>query len=97
MFLILIIIFILILVYYYDQLTEADQELYKNFALIISERWQNEVAETVFESVNIETDKIEQKKKAKQKQRFDDDEKGLPIFCIILFLFNNSFLIQKTI
>ncbi|KAL6958105.1 Beta-adrenergic receptor kinase 2 [Sarracenia purpurea var. burkii] len=35
----------------------------------------NEVAETVFESVNLETDKIEQKKKAKQKQRFDDDEK----------------------
>lgn len=59
------------------QLTDADQELYKNFALVISERWQNEVAETVFESVNIETDKLEQKKKAKQKQRFNDDEKGL--------------------
>lgn len=57
------------------KLTEADQELYKNFPLTISERWQNEVAETVFESVNLETDKMEQKKKAKQKQRFDDDEK----------------------
>ena len=25
------------------KLTEADQELYKNFPLVISERWQNEV------------------------------------------------------
>lgn len=79
------------------KLTEADQELYKYFALTISERWTNtilsqisfqnkrispknfrwqqEVAETVFETVNLETDKIEQKKKSKQKQRFDADEK----------------------
>ena len=27
------------------KLTEADQELYKNFPLVISERWQNEVTE----------------------------------------------------
>lgn len=38
-------------------------------------RWQQEVSETVFETVNNETDKVEQKKKAKQKQRFDVDEK----------------------
>ncbi|KAI5694822.1 hypothetical protein M8J75_006102 [Diaphorina citri] len=37
--------------------------------------WQNEVAETVLETINLETDKIEQKKKAKQKARFNDDEK----------------------
>ncbi|KAI5697884.1 hypothetical protein M8J77_016423, partial [Diaphorina citri] len=58
------------------KLTEADQDLYKNFPLTISERWQNEVAETVLETINLETDKIEQKKKAKQKARFNDDEKG---------------------
>ncbi|XP_033325549.1 G protein-coupled receptor kinase 1 isoform X1 [Megalopta genalis] len=58
------------------KLTEADQELYKDFPLVISERWQAEVAETVFETVNVETDKIESKKKSKQKQRFDTDEKG---------------------
>ncbi|XP_018788744.1 PREDICTED: G protein-coupled receptor kinase 1 [Bactrocera latifrons] len=57
------------------KLTDSDQELYKFFPLTISERWQQEIAETVFESVNIETDKIEQKKKAKQKQHFDADEK----------------------
>ncbi|KAI5718718.1 hypothetical protein M8J77_025778 [Diaphorina citri] len=57
------------------KLTEADQDLYKNFPLTISERWQNEVAETVLETINLETDKIEQKKKAKQKARFNDDEK----------------------
>ena len=28
------------------KLTEADQELYKNFPLVISERWQNEVSGT---------------------------------------------------
>ena len=27
------------------KLTEADQELYKNFPLVISERWQNEVGD----------------------------------------------------
>uniref|UniRef100_A0A6B2EBJ6 G protein-coupled receptor kinase n=1 Tax=Phlebotomus kandelakii TaxID=1109342 RepID=A0A6B2EBJ6_9DIPT len=57
------------------KLTEADQELYRYFPLTISERWQQEVAETVFETVNNEADKVENKKKAKQKQRFDADEK----------------------
>lgn len=38
-------------------------------------RWQQEVAETVFETVNLEADKSEQKRKSKQKQRFDADEK----------------------
>ncbi|KOX67318.1 G protein-coupled receptor kinase 1 [Melipona quadrifasciata] len=59
------------------KLTDADQELYKNFPLTISERWQAEVAETVFETINNEADKLENKKKAKQKQRFDADEKGV--------------------
>ncbi|GLH01043.1 Serine/threonine-protein kinase Warts [Gryllus bimaculatus] len=57
------------------KLTEADQDLYKNFPLVISERWQAEVAETVFETINQEADKVEQKRKAKQKQKFDADEK----------------------
>lgn len=50
---------------------------YKDFPLVISERWQSEVAETVFETINQEADKMEQKKKAKQKQKFDADEKGM--------------------
>ncbi|XP_011691816.1 PREDICTED: G protein-coupled receptor kinase 1 isoform X1 [Wasmannia auropunctata] len=58
------------------KLTDADQELYKDFTVVISERWQAEVAETVFETINNEADKLENKKKAKQKQRFDTDEKG---------------------
>ncbi|XP_035788713.1 G protein-coupled receptor kinase 1-like isoform X2 [Anopheles albimanus] len=57
------------------KLTDQDQELYRYFPLTISERWQQEVAETVFETVNTEADKLEQKRKAKQKQRFDADEK----------------------
>merc|ERR1711971_357702 len=50
------------------KLTEADQELYKNFPLVISERWQNEVADTVFHTINHDYDKIEAKKRAKQKK-----------------------------
>ncbi|KAK3858041.1 hypothetical protein Pcinc_035739 [Petrolisthes cinctipes] len=57
------------------QLTEADQELYKNFPLVISERWQTEVAETVFDTVNQEADKTEHKRRAKHKFKFDADEK----------------------
>ncbi|XP_060605265.1 beta-adrenergic receptor kinase 2-like isoform X1 [Ruditapes philippinarum] len=62
------------------KLTEADQELYKNFPMVVSERWQQEVAETVFEAINTETDKIEQKKK--QKPRIDELEDG-PTDCIV--------------
>lgn len=58
----------------YKQLTEADQELYKNFPLVVSERWQQEVAETVFETINADTDKIEQKKK--NKPRIDEMEEN---------------------
>uniref|UniRef100_A0ABD2WF83 G protein-coupled receptor kinase n=1 Tax=Trichogramma kaykai TaxID=54128 RepID=A0ABD2WF83_9HYME len=57
------------------KLTDADQDLYKNFPLVISERWQAEVAETVFETINNEADKVENKRKAK-KVRFEPDEKG---------------------
>ncbi|UYV84956.1 ADRBK2 [Cordylochernes scorpioides] len=63
------------------KLTEADQELYKNFPVVISEKWQQEIAETVFETVNQETDKLEQKKRAKMKMKFDD-EKGKYNFSI---------------
>lgn len=38
-------------------------------------RWQQEVSETVFETVNFEADKVELKRKSKQKNRFDADEK----------------------
>lgn len=40
------------------KLTDADQDLYKNFPLTISERWQAEVAETVLETINNEADKV---------------------------------------
>lgn len=48
------------------KLSEADQELYKNFPVTISERWQQEIAETIFETVNQEHDKLEMKRKAKK-------------------------------
>ncbi len=67
--------------------------MYKNFPIVISERWQQEITgkiklkylffvifsvfvETVFDTVNQETDKIEQKRRAKFKQNnIYDDEK----------------------
>lgn len=49
------------------KLTDADQELYKNFPLVVSERWQHEVAETVFDAINTDTDKAELKRKQKPK------------------------------
>ncbi|XP_076069167.1 G protein-coupled receptor kinase 1 isoform X1 [Oratosquilla oratoria] len=57
------------------KLTETDQDLYKNFPLVISERWQTEVAETVFDTINLEADKMEHKRRAKHKFKFDTDEK----------------------
>ncbi|XP_045036572.1 G protein-coupled receptor kinase 1 isoform X2 [Daphnia magna] len=56
------------------KLTEKDQELYQNFPLVISERWQAEVSDTVFETINQEADKAEAKKKSKHR-KFDLDEK----------------------
>lgn len=58
------------------KLSEADQEIYKDFSIVISEKWQLEIIETVFDTVNAETDKIEMKRRAKMKQNFYDDEKS---------------------
>lgn len=56
------------------KLTDADQELYREFPAVISERWQQEITETVFETINQETDKIEAKKKAKMRKLFEDEK-----------------------
>ncbi|KFO34854.1 Beta-adrenergic receptor kinase 2 [Fukomys damarensis] len=56
------------------KLLDCDQELYKNFPLVISERWQQEVTETVYEAVNADTDKIEARKRAKNKQLGHEEE-----------------------
>lgn len=61
------------------QLLDSDQELYKNFPLVISERWQQEVAETVYEAVNSDTDKNEARKRAKNKQQ--GHEEGEVLTC----------------
>lgn len=57
------------------KLTEADQELYKSFPLVISERWQNEVSETVFDTINHDYDKKEQNRTKQKKAKFGSDEK----------------------
>ncbi|KAJ1367795.1 G protein-coupled receptor kinase 2 [Parelaphostrongylus tenuis] len=57
------------------KLSDSDNELYKNFNIVISERWQNEIAETIFEVVNQDADKAESKKRSKQKAKMSVDEK----------------------
>jgi beta-adrenergic-receptor kinase len=55
----------------------------------VSERWQQEVAETVFDAINAETDKTEQKRK--QKPRIEDAEESCKcdqsqyIYCCEIF------------
>ncbi|BFZ18871.1 hypothetical protein BsWGS_21911 [Bradybaena similaris] len=63
------------------KLTESDQDLYRNFPLVVSERWQHEVADTVFETVNADTDKLEQKRK--QKPKGDEVDLAGPTDCIV--------------
>lgn len=58
------------------KLLESDQQLYENFTLTVSDRWQQEITETVFETVNNETDKLEMKKRPK---RDDPCEKGTDV------------------
>jgi beta-adrenergic-receptor kinase len=48
--------------------------LYKNFHRTISERWQTEVSETVFDTINNDYDKKEQSRR-KPKSKFGSDEK----------------------
>ncbi|XP_053444365.1 beta-adrenergic receptor kinase 2 isoform X3 [Nycticebus coucang] len=79
------------------KLLDCDQELYKNFPLVISERWQQEVAETVYEAVNADTDKMEARKRAKNKQLGHEEDYALGKDCIMhgyMLKLGNPFLTQ---
>uniref|UniRef100_A0A8C9FK11 G protein-coupled receptor kinase n=1 Tax=Pavo cristatus TaxID=9049 RepID=A0A8C9FK11_PAVCR len=79
------------------KLLDSDQELYKNFPLVISERWQQEVAETVYDAVNADTDKIEARKRAKNKQLGHEEDYALGKDCIMhgyMLKLGNPFLTQ---
>lgn len=54
------------------KLSDEDQKAWDGFEIVVSCRWQKEVAETIFDSVNNEQDKIENKKKMKSKHLGDD-------------------------
>ncbi|KAM6165366.1 G protein-coupled receptor kinase 3 isoform 2-T2 [Erethizon dorsatum] len=82
---------------YLQKLFDCDQELYKNFPLVISERWQQEVTETVYEAVNADTDKIEARKRAKNKQLGHEEDYALGKDCIMhghMLKLGNPFLTQ---
>ncbi|XP_067329698.1 G protein-coupled receptor kinase 3 isoform X1 [Anolis sagrei] len=79
------------------KLLDSDQELYRNFPLVISERWQQEVAETIFEVVNAETDKIESRKRAKNRLLGHQEDYALGKDCIMhgyMLKLGNPFLTQ---
>nr|AFK83792.1 rhodopsin kinase [Mnemiopsis leidyi] len=44
------------------KLTKEDDDQYKNFDIFLPDRWQKEITETIFETVNQEADRIENKK-----------------------------------
>ncbi|KAM6155157.1 G protein-coupled receptor kinase 3 isoform 2-T2 [Rhynchocyon petersi] len=82
---------------YLQKLLDCDQELYRNFPLVISERWQQEVAETVYEAVNADTDKMESRKRAKNKQLGHEEDYALGKDCIMhgyVLKLGNPFLTQ---
>ncbi|XP_069475481.1 G protein-coupled receptor kinase 3 isoform X1 [Ambystoma mexicanum] len=79
------------------KLLDSDQELYKNFPLVISERWQQEVAETVYDAVNGDTDKVESRKRAKNKQLGHEEDYAFGKDCIMhgyMLKLGNPFLTQ---
>ncbi|KAK1335609.1 hypothetical protein QTO34_003401 [Cnephaeus nilssonii] len=79
------------------KLLDSDQELYRNFPLTISERWQQEVAETVFDTINAETDRLETRKKTKNKQLGHEEDYALGKDCIMhgyMSKMGNPFLTQ---
>ncbi|KAM5238742.1 G protein-coupled receptor kinase 3 isoform 2-T2 [Ctenodactylus gundi] len=82
---------------YLQKLLDCDQELYKNFPLVISERWQQEVTETVYEAVNLDTDKLEARKRGKNKQLGHEEDYALGKDCIMhghMLKLGNPFLTQ---
>lgn len=46
------------------KMTEDDQKIYTKFSVVVSDRWQMEMMESIFQSVNAEKDKQEAKDKA---------------------------------
>uniref|UniRef100_I3LXY8 G protein-coupled receptor kinase n=1 Tax=Ictidomys tridecemlineatus TaxID=43179 RepID=I3LXY8_ICTTR len=79
------------------KLLDCDQELYRNFPLVISERWQQEVTETVYEAVNADTDKAEARKRAKNKQLGHEEDYALGKDCLLhgyMLKLGNPFLTQ---
>jgi beta-adrenergic-receptor kinase len=49
------------------KLTEDDQKTYSRFNVVVSDRWQAEIMESVFDVVNTQTDKQESKERSKGK------------------------------
>lgn len=57
------------------KLSDQDQTIWDHFHVVVSDRWQREIGETVFDQVNSEQDKIELKRKGKCK--IGEDAQGI--------------------
>jgi hypothetical protein len=58
------------------QLTDKDQDKYKEFDMVVSAHWQDEICVTnVFDAVNEECAKVEAKKLAKMRRATPDDSR----------------------
>ncbi|EUB60888.1 Beta-adrenergic receptor kinase [Echinococcus granulosus] len=53
------------------RLTEEDQQVYKEFDVVIADRWQHEMTTTIFDAVNEDFDQMESKRRAKLQQRLN--------------------------
>ena len=56
--------------------------MWDNFHVVVSDRWQREIGETVFDQVNSEADKAEEKKRKGKGGKYPggDDAQGKLLF-----------------
>ncbi|KAM3171180.1 hypothetical protein ACTXT7_017142, partial [Hymenolepis weldensis] len=59
-------------------LTDEDQQAYKEFDVVIADRWEHEMTTTIFDAVNEDFDQIESKRRAKLQQRLNQLSQTLP-------------------
>lgn len=60
------------------KLSDQDQKMWDNFHVVVSDRWQREIGETVFDQVNSESDRAEEKRRKGKGSKYPggDDAQG---------------------
>ncbi|VDN97637.1 unnamed protein product [Rodentolepis nana] len=60
------------------RLTTENQQVYKEFDVVIADRWEHEMTTTIFDAVNEDFDQIESKRRDKLQQRLNQLSQTLP-------------------